>query len=117
MSQHTVQKMTFAEWEARGKELFGDKKLDWKFKCPVCGFVQSMRDYKEAGAPMSAIGFSCIGRWREKCRDAFREKGKGPCNYAGGGLFRMNPVHVSVPPRGDDEAYVRETFEFAEHVG
>lgn len=86
--------MTKDEWEAEGIELFGEDRMDWKFVCPVCGYVASVRDWVEAGAPEGAIAFSCIGRWLDTPRDAFEEKGEGPCNYAGGGLFPLNPIDV-----------------------
>ena len=97
--------MTKKEWEAEGERRFGDNKLEWKFKCPACGHVISVLDYKKAGAPSGAIAFSCIGRYlKGQPREAFGEKEKGPCNYAGGGLVGLNPVEV------DGENY----FEFAD---
>ena len=87
--------MTKEEWMAEGNKLFGEDIMQWKFECPVCHHVQSVQDYKDAGAPETAIAFSCVGRWIEssKTSDAFSGK-KGPCSYAGGGLFRLNPVEV-----------------------
>jgi len=86
---------------------------DWKFKCPVCGHVQGFKDFLALGVPeeeaRSVTGFSCIGRWMDKARDAF-EEGEGPCNYAGGGLFALNPVTVHVPEGHDDYT----VFEFAD---
>lgn len=57
---------------------------EWRFVCPVCKHEASVSEYRAAGAPDSAIAFSCIGRWAD---------GVG-CDYAGGGLFRLNPVHI-----------------------
>jgi hypothetical protein len=85
--------MTEAEWNAEGERLFGPDQLKWKFVCPACGHIASVQDWKDAGAKSEAAAFSCVGRWLAWCRDAF-ESGPGPCNYAGGGLFRLNPVHV-----------------------
>lgn len=100
--------MTKKEWEAEGERRFGDNKLEWKFKCPACGHVISVKDYKDAGAPNGAIAFSCIGRYLDaEPREAFvakKDKGKSPCNYAGGGLVGLNSVEV------DGENY----FEFAD---
>ena len=86
--------MTLEEWKAEARRRFGDNPLDWKFTCPVCKYVQSVRECRDAGHPEGSIGFSCIGRSLPECRRAFEEKGKGPCNYAGGGLFRLNPILV-----------------------
>jgi hypothetical protein len=87
-------KMTGEEWEEKGKQLFGADKMEWKFICPGCGYVASVREWKEAGAESGEIAFSCIGRRLEKKRDFLGGTGSGPCNYAGGGLFAINPVEV-----------------------
>lgn len=82
-------------WQDFARTLFGEDMMDWRFVCPVCGHVATARDYKESGAPQSAVAFSCIGRWLESSREAFsKDDGPGPCNYAGGGLFRCNPVKI-----------------------
>jgi hypothetical protein len=87
--------MTKIEWEIEGKKRFGDKMLDWKFKCPACGHIASVKDYKNAGAETGVVAFSCIGRYlKTEPRRAFGEDGKGPCDYAGGGLIGLNPVEV-----------------------
>lgn len=88
--------MTRDQWLQEATALFGENKLDWKFVCPACGFVQAVRDYKDAGAPESAVAFSCVGRWRQDFKEAFDRKDKRnlPCNYAGGGLIQLNPIDV-----------------------
>ena len=96
--------MTHDEWVAEGTKRFGPDMMTWRFVCPSCGHVQTAADYKAAGAPINVVAFSCIGRWltngaddpkRDKklAKAAFKKKG-GPCNYAGGGLFKLNPVEV-----------------------
>lgn len=97
--------MTREEWYAEGRKRFGGDMMTWRFVCPVCGHIASVNDYKDAGAPEGAIAYSCIGRYiSDTPRQAFGGKGNGPCNYAGGGLFKMNPVQI------DGEENV---FEFA----
>lgn len=93
---------------AEGRTRFGEQMRDWRFVCPACGHTASGEDYKAAGAPMGAIAFSCIGRWREGSRDAFTGSGPGPCNYAGGGMFGLNPVVVV------EDGKEHRVFEFAE---
>ena len=90
MSEKKV--MTKDKYFAEGKRLFGGDMTKWRFVCPVCGHVASMQDYIDAGAD-DMTGFSCIGRVIGG-RDAFTEKGQGPCNYAGGGLFRLSPIQI-----------------------
>ena len=101
--------MTHEEWLSEAAKRFGSDPLKWRFVCPVCGYVASVADWKAVGARVGEVAFSCIGRHRENARDAFAGKGAGPCNYAGGGLFRLNPVNVVM-----DDGRVVETFAFAD---
>ncbi len=101
MSRH----LTEAEWNAEGKVLFGAEKMTWRFVCPVCKHVAAARDWQAAGAPAGAIAFSCVGRWRPNAREAFSREGKGPCNYAGGGLFKLNPVFVTASDGAEHQLF------------
>lgn len=100
--------MTHSEWVAEGRRRFGDDSSAWRFVCPACGHVASPIDWKAAGATPGAVAFSCVGRWLAEQRDAFG-KGKGPCNYAGGGLFGLNPTTVTF-----DDGTDMQCFAFAE---
>lgn len=101
--------MTHEEWKAEARRRFGDSPDEWRFVCPCCGHVARVRDWREAGADEGAIAFSCVGRWRNApAREAFGT-GPGPCNYAGGGLIRLNPVRVV-----DEDGREHEVFAFAE---
>ncbi len=102
-----ARKTTLADWNAEGAALFGPDQTAWRFVCPCCGHIAAMTDWQAAGAPSDAVGFSCVGRWTAAPRRAFG-KGPGPCDYAGGGLFGLNPVSV-VTPEGSAVA----VFEFA----
>lgn len=84
--------MTHEEWQAEGKRIFGDDMSKWRFVCPVCAHEASVKDWEDAGAPRGAFAFSCVGRYLGA--ESFAGKGEGPCNYAGGGLFQLNPVEV-----------------------
>lgn len=108
MGTDVGRRLTHAEWTAEGRQRFG-KTMDWRFVCPVCRHAASAADYRAAGAPWGAIGFSCVGRWCEGSRDAFTGSGPGPCNYAGGGLFGLNPVVVVY-----EDGKEHRVFEFAE---
>ena len=68
--------------------------MKWRFVCPSCGHVASVKDWKDAGASEGEVAFSCVGR-HLNADDAktFKHDG-GPCQYAGGGLFGLNPVTV-----------------------
>lgn len=97
---------THEEWEKEAIGLFGPNTLDWKFVCPACGVATAVREWLEVGAEKQ-VAFSCIGRSTKAKREAFGGKGPGPCNYAGGGLFRLNPVAVTMK-----SGEVNTVFEF-----
>ena len=90
--------MTQADWTEQANTLFGSNPRDWRFTCPACGFVQSIVDFERAnvdeGTTQKQIAFSCVGRHIPGSRDAFDSTRPRPCNYAGGGLFKLNPVEV-----------------------
>lgn len=93
MSNRTVDYVSEDDWHAEARRLFGDDKMKWKFVCPSCGHVASVQDWKDAGAGEGEVAFSCVGRHLDNPHHAFQQ-GKQPCNYAGGGLIRLNPVVV-----------------------
>jgi len=107
---------TLAEWRAKATELFGPDFMKWKFSCPVCLHVASVQEWNDAGAPVQSAAFSCVGRWAGAHPEVINGTigpngypGKGPCNYAGGGLFGLNPV-VVIDPDGVE----LRAFAFAE---
>lgn len=109
--ENEQKKMVFSleEWRAEGERRFGGDEMAWKWKCPSCGHVASAQDWQDAGAPVGAVAFSCVGRWKGgRPAKTFRRSG-GPCDYAGGGLICINPVIVTVD--GHERLNI---FEFAE---
>lgn len=99
------------EWLAEAERRYGPDAVSWKFICPVCKHITSGQDWKDAGAPITAVAFSCVGRYLENPQIAFPEKGratKGPCNYTGGGLFQLNPVTIVM-----DDGTEHSAFDFA----
>ena len=91
--------MTLAEWIAEGVTKFGPDRTKWVFVCPSCGHLATQMDWLEAGAPPNTVAFSCIGRYLPDAgaeQRTFKQNG-GPCNYAGGGLLRLNPTLISMP--------------------
>jgi len=85
--------MTYEEWQAEGTRRFGEDRSKWKFICPSCGYVASVQDWKDANASEGAVAFSCIGRFLDSDKEMGTKDG-GPCNYAGGGLFALNPIKI-----------------------
>jgi hypothetical protein len=101
-----MREISYADWWSEGVTKFGGNFMEWRFVCPACGHVARVLDWQAANAPEAAAAFSCVGRWLQNPRDAF-VKGNGPCNYAGGGLFALNPVKVVFP-----DGVTRNAFEF-----
>jgi hypothetical protein len=97
--------VTYDEWHAEGRRRFGDDEAQWQFICPSCGHIAKAQDWIDLGA-QSAIAYSCVGRWTPAPKRMFNRP--GPCNYAGGGLFALNPVQVV------DGDVVMHVFEFAD---
>ncbi len=91
--------MTKAEWMAKGKELFGEDYMEWRFVCPGCGHIQAIKDfkpYKEQGADPNSATCECIGRYSggKSWMTGKPKKPNGPCDYAGYGLLRISPITV-----------------------
>jgi hypothetical protein len=84
-----METMTHDEWTQKGKDLFGKKPEDWKFKCVSCGTVQSIQDFIDAGLvrkdAIAAAYQECIGR---------HVKDKG-CDWALYGLFKIHELEVT----------------------
>src|ERR1700685_345399 len=100
-------RITHEDWLKEGAKRYGEDRKQWKFKCPLCKTITIVQEWIDAGEPRM-IAFSCIGRTKEKRRDAFAIGKKGPCNYAGGGLFRLNPITI-IQKNGESE----DVFDFA----
>ncbi|MHC4371489.1 MAG: VVA0879 family protein [Planctomycetota bacterium] len=101
-----MREISHKDWKQEARALFGDDALEWRFVCPACGHTASVHDWKNAGASTGEVAFSCVGRRLRP--DADMGTKPGPCNYAGGGLFALNPVKVLY-----DDGTVQATFEFA----
>ncbi len=101
-----MKRMTEAEWRKEGERRFGPDQAEWKFVCPACGHVAAVKDWKEQGA----VAYSCVGRWQPDAKNMGVRP--GPCSYAGGGLFRLNPVEIVM-----DDGSSQCLFDFASEEG
>ena len=97
--------MTVEEWQAEGTKLFGADQMKWRFRCPSCDNEVTAEQYKAAKAPENAVAYSCVGRWMPETTAEIFDKGKGYCNYAGGGLFGLNPITVIKPDGGEHHVF------------
>lgn len=107
-----IKKYTLEEWREKGKELFGEKVREWKFKCPACGKVTSVKEFVEAGLSeekaCNAAYQECIGRYTGA---GGPKEGQQPCNWAAYGLFGTLWKGVMITA-GDGKEI--EAFDFAE---
>jgi hypothetical protein len=76
--------------------------------CIACRFGQGL-EQDALGASEGAVAFSCVGRYLDADGTMAFKLAGGPCNYAGGGLFKINPVTVI-----DDEGRKHTVFAFAD---
>ncbi|MFZ6872840.1 VVA0879 family protein [Undibacterium sp. Di27W] len=101
-----VKHYTHEEWRAEAIKRFGTKSAHWRFVCPACGYVASVKDWDDAKAPESAAAFSCIGRYTGSTK-GMGDKTGGPCNYTLGGLFNLSTVSV------ESDGVTHSVFDFA----
>lgn len=109
-----TRRLTHAEWIDEAERLFGKNAMKWAFRCPSCGHVATVADYKAAGASEGQVGFNCIGRHRggDKVVQIFEaDQGQG-CNYTQGGLFTLARTIVEMP-----DGRERAVFDFATEGG
>lgn len=81
-------KITSEEWEAKGRELFGPNKDEWKIQCPTCSYVCSVSIARVRHPEVKGKGWNpaqeCIGRY---VKDA-------GCDWCAYGLF-SGPLFVA----------------------
>jgi hypothetical protein len=61
----TLREYTREEWIAEGERLFGslrDNFMRWRFKCPSCGNIATIAEFKDVGALCAdEATVKCIG--------------------------------------------------------
>ena len=106
-----------AAWLAEAERLFGKDPLQWKFRCPVCGHIQTMADFKALGTEPQDAYQQCIGRKLPRSQRASNcarvpapETGKRqPCDYAAFGL-----LPIGTRPVITETGKIISVFPFAE---
>jgi len=89
------------EWIKELKKRFGDDKMKWAFKCPACGKVTTMQEFKNAGAKPNDSFQNCIGRFTGKGSPT--TKNHDGCNWAAYGLFgTMDKGDTVIADDGDE---------------
>ena len=79
----------YANWLKEGTRLYGPDMLDWRLKCPACGHVQTLREFRDAGVEEERA-FTC-------CASRFGFGGRPDCKWTTGGLLRIGGVYVIRP--------------------
>ena len=106
--------MTRDEWQKEGERRFGKDVEKWMVRCPMCGKVSSVSDFKDAGAKSPDCAFvECIGRYTGQGSPdkKTRKAGKG-CNWCAYGLFGLPKDDRYVIVFDDGER--KECFPFAD---
>lgn len=94
-------KYTHKEWIAELEKRFGKDPMKWAFKCPACGKVSTMQEFKDAGATPNDAYQTCIGRHTGKGSPT--KDSKEGCNWAAFGLFgTLNGGDVVVTEAGKE---------------
>lgn len=99
------------DWKAEGERRFGKNILKWRFKCPMCGHVAAVEDFKAAGAkdPANSAYEECLGRYTGK--GSPKKGDSSGCNWAAYGLFGIPNGGVYVFTGPEQGAHI---FDFAE---
>lgn len=54
-------------WRAEAERRFGGDRLKWRFRCPMCGHIASVQDFKDAGAKSPNCAYQeCLDRYTGK---------------------------------------------------
>jgi len=101
------------DWKAEGERRFGKNVLEWRFKCPMCGHVATVDDFRKAGAnsPANSAYQECLGRYTGK--GSPKEGDSSGCNWAAYGLFGIPKGGVYVFTGPEEGAHI---FDFAEEA-
>lgn len=110
--------LTLEEWVAQGTVRYGPDRRCWRFRCPVCGHVQTAEDfepYRHLGATPGSAYEVCLGFFlppgQRTTLHAPNAPGTpdSPCDYALFGLLRLADTTVL-----DEDGTEIPVFEFAD---
>lgn len=103
---------TLEQWQQEGTRRFGEDKMNWKFVCPACGRITSVKEMVEAGAEPDDAVQKCMGRINGKGGPWGKDTGDG-CNWAAYGLFKCMGKGAVVLKEGREV----DVFQFAPMEG
>ena len=80
------------EWRAEAERRFGPDPLKWRFRCPMCGHVASVEDFRIVGADSPDVAWQeCIGRYMGKGTP--KDGDDSGCDWAAYGLLGIPREH------------------------
>lgn len=104
-----MKKQSVSEWRQDAEKLFGKDYNNWKFRCPACGKVFSIKDLIDVGGNLNDAYQTCIGRYTGKGAPA--KDSKDGCNWAAFGFLGTLGKGRIVINDNNEEV---EVFDFAE---
>lgn len=97
--------LTREEWVREGVRLFGPNKLDWIFRCPACGQLQSCSDFMRHKVDFQGRVFqNCLSIYLHSVQDS----GRRPCRFR---LVRPRSVPTLYVQYRDMEVPVFEFYD------
>ncbi len=101
-------KTIFDGMASRGSRAFGTDPKDWKFVCPSCGTIQSVKDFLQLGCCPDDAVQECIGlhKWKSSLKQG-EALGCGCTSY--GIIGTMGKGRIVTDLKG----YSAEVFDFA----
>ena len=94
-----MKELTLVEWRKQGKYLYGPDVTNWKFRCPSCGNIQTIREFHDlpGAKPSDAAFTTCIGRYtglqNGKMKASIYSSTK-PCLYTLHGLINLAEIAI-----------------------
>ncbi|MEY8355234.1 VVA0879 family protein [Lachnospiraceae bacterium 54-53] len=80
-----MNKTALKGWLDEGEVLFGADRSKWRFICPACGHIQTVKEMEDAGRDPQNAYQECIGRYTGK--GSPREGDTSGCNWTAYGLL------------------------------
>ena len=100
---------TLEDWRAEGSRRFGADFEQWKFRCPVCGRVTTVIEFKQYGGEPDDAYINCIGRFNGHMKPHKKgDSNEQGCDWAAYGFFKITGVAVKHNGKTVD------VFDFAE---
>ena len=88
------QEMLLSSWLSLGEAKYGKDMINWKFRCPKCGRVNSGRDFINHNTEVDKAYTNCIGNFNNRIGCSW--KSGGFFGTLGKGYVLHTPEHVKL---------------------